>query len=124
MLHPSSCKLLNKNIFVSAILLTPAVVFAEVSDKEPSLCFVWTLGIIAALVCFAATFFLKWYGTIVAVFPLFWFVLHFIELHFDDVGMFLYIEQGAAYFIQSYLAASLVLLATLAGFFVGKKRRG
>jgi hypothetical protein len=117
MLHSSSCKL-----FLAAILLTPAVVFAEVSDKEPSLSFVWAVGIIAALVCFAATFFLKWYGTIVAAFPLFWFVLHFMQLHSGDVGTALYIEQGSSYFIQSYLAASLVLFGTLAGIFVGRKR--
>jgi hypothetical protein len=113
--------LLNKYTLASAILLTPAVVFAEVSDKMPSLFSLWMFWIIAALVCFAATFFLKWYGTIVAVFPLFWFVLDLIELHFNDIGTALYREQGLTYFIQSYLAVFLILLATLAGIFFNKK---
>ena len=35
----------SKHALTSAILLTPAVAFADVSDKEPSLFAVWMLGI-------------------------------------------------------------------------------
>ena len=120
MLHSSSCAILNRYIFSAMVLLNPVVAFAEVSDKEPSLFSIWAIGIIAALICFVTTYFFKWYGTIVAVFPLFWFTLHFIELHFSDIGKALYLEQGAGYFIQSYLAAFLVLIGVIAGVFFSR----
>ena len=120
MLHPSSCTILSRYVFSTVVFLAPVVAFAEVSDKEPSLLSIWVIGIIAALVCFVASYFLKWYGTIVAVFPLFWFALHFIELHSSDIGKALYLEQGAGYFIQSYLAAFLVLIGVIAGVFFNK----
>ncbi|MDR2208134.1 MAG: hypothetical protein LBE22_04085 [Azoarcus sp.] len=123
MLHPSSSALLKKYAFTMAICLAPAIAFAEVSDKVPTLCSVWIIGVSAALVCFAASYFLRWYGMIVAVFPLALFAIDLIDLHFSDVGRALYIEQGATYFIQSYLAAFLVLIGAVVGLFLNKKKQ-
>jgi phosphotransferase system glucose/maltose/N-acetylglucosamine-specific IIC component len=122
MLHSSSCKVL-KNFASGSLLLFPLAAFAEVSDKEPSLSSVWITGCVVALICFIVAYFVRWYSIIVAVFPLCWFILHFIELHSEDVGVALYAEQGIGYFIQSYLAALLILLGVILGVTFSNRQR-
>ncbi|MDR2881608.1 MAG: hypothetical protein LBV29_06875 [Azoarcus sp.] len=112
---------MNKYTFLAIALLTPTAAFAEVSDKVAPISVIWAIGIVAGVICFTICYLVKWYGLIVAALPLSWFVLVLIGLHTDDVGKALYHEQGAAYFIQSYLAAFLVLIGVIAGIFCHKK---
>jgi Mg2+/Co2+ transporter CorB len=97
-------------------------VFAEVSDKEPSVTCVWAVGIIAALVSFTAVYLYKWFGVAVALFPLAWFGLHFEHIYSEDIGAALYAEQGVSYFVQSYLSALLILFGVVFGYITNRTK--
>jgi hypothetical protein len=102
-------------------LLLPAAAFAEVSDKEPSLIFVWSTGFIAAAICLFGIYFRKWLAPILAAPPLFWFISFFIEIHSEDIRPYLYAEQGLSYYIQSYLAFAILISGILLGLFIKKR---
>jgi hypothetical protein len=115
---------LSKKIAVAFLLLFPAVAFAEVSDKEPSLIFVWSISLIAAVICFFGAYFRKWLTPILAALPLLWFVSFFIEIHSEDIRLHLYAEQGLSYYVQSYLAFAILIFGILLGLFIKPGRLG
>lgn len=120
MLHPSVRARLAK--VAVCLLLFPSAAFAEVSDKEPSLSFVWTVGAVAAVICFFGAYFRKWLAPILAAVPLLWFVGFFLEIHSEDIGPYLYAEQGLSYYIQSYLSLAVFIFGIVFGLLLNKRR--
>lgn len=121
MLHPSNRALLVKLAFV-ALSFIPAFAFAEVSDKEPTVLYVWLVGIIAALVCLLGTYYRRWLAPILAALPLLWFASLLIEIHSADVGPYLYAEQGMTYYVQAYLSLAIFVAGVLLGLFLNGRR--
>ena len=110
-------------VFVSLLLLFPTAALAEVSDKEPTLLFVWTIGAVAAVICFFGTYFRKWLAPILATLPLLWFASFLMEIHSKDVGPYLYAEQGLSYYVQSYLSLTLFISGIALGLLMNKRRK-
>lgn len=114
MLHSAHRAILK--LAVLTVLVYPATVFAEVSDKEPSADLFWKIGLAAAIVCFVGTRIKPWLGIICFIPVALWFGILFLELHSFDVGPHLRIEQNTAYFLQAYAAFGLPLCGLLAGY--------
>jgi hypothetical protein len=110
------------NIAVLTVLVYPATVFAEVSDKEPSTNLFWKIGLAAATICLVGARMKPWLGIICFVPAALWFASLFLELHSPDVGPHLRIEHGTAYFLQAYAAFGLPLCGLLAGYVWYRKR--
>ena len=121
MLHPSYCSL-SKEV-IAALLLMPALAYAEVSDKEPSALYIWSVGAMAAAVCFLGTYYRNWLLALLAPLPALWFISLFLEIHSADVSVALYQEQGLLYYVQAYLSLALFVLGGGAGWFLNKRRK-
>lgn len=122
MLHPTHRAILK--LVTLMILVYPAAVFAEVSDKAPSADIFWKIGLAAAIVCLVGARMKPWLGITCFVPVALWFTSLFLELHSFDVGPFLRIEQGTAYFLQAYAAFGLALCGLVAGYVWHRKKRG
>jgi hypothetical protein len=120
MLHSTHRAILN--LAVLTVLVYPATVFAEVSDKEPSADLFWKIGLAAAIICLVGARMKPWLGIICFVPAALWFAGLFLELHSPDVGPHLRIEHGAAYFLQAYAAFVLSLCGLFAGYVWHYKR--
>ncbi|MBD8567085.1 hypothetical protein IFU01_22745 [Oxalobacteraceae sp. CFBP 8763] len=103
------------------MLVYPAAVFAEVSDKEPSADLFWKIGLAAAIICFVGARIKPWVGIICFLPVAIWFGSLFLELHSPDVGPHLRIEQGSVYFLQAYAAFGLSLCGLFAGYVLHRK---
>ncbi|MEM8515276.1 hypothetical protein RCH14_004636 [Massilia sp. MP_M2] len=114
MLHSTHSAILK--LVTLTMLVYPATVFAEVSDKEPSADLFWKIGLAAAIICLLGTRMKPWLGIICFLPVAMWFGSRFLELHFSDVGPHLRLEQGAIYFLQAYAAFGLPLCGLLAGY--------
>ncbi len=114
MLHPTHRAILK--LVTLTILVYPAAVFAEVSDKEPSADIFWKIGLAAAIICLVGARMKPWLGVTCFVPVALWFTSLFLELHSFDVGPHLRIEQGTAYFLQAYAAFGLPLCGLVAGY--------
>ena len=114
MLHSTHLAIL-KLAFLS-VLVYPANVFAEVSDKEPSADIFWKIGLAVAIICLVGARMKPWLGVTCFVPVALWFTSLFLELHSFDVGPHLRIEQNTAYFLQAYAAFGLPLCGLLAGY--------
>ena len=114
MLHPTHRAILK--LVTLTILVYPAAVFAEVSDKAPSADIFWKIGLAAAIVCLVGARMKPWLGITCFVPVALWFTSLFLELHSFDVGPHLRIEQGTAYFLQAYAAFGLPLCGLVAGY--------
>jgi len=90
----------------------------------PSLASIWSVAVLGALVCFAFTYFFKWWGSLSLIPFLCGFVLYAMEMHSADIGPALYAEQGSGYFVQTYCAMALVLLGAVIGLLSAKRGRG
>lgn len=124
MLYPIN-RFLRKSLSVVILLATicfPGIACAEVSDKTPSLQYIWIVAISSGLVCLAAAYIKRWLLFFVAVFPLVWFVSLFLEIHSPDVGPALLAEAGYSYFVQAYLAIFVVCVLGTVGWLLHKKR--
>jgi len=121
MLYPSIRAPLK--LIVVGLLLFSSTAFAEVSDKEPSLFFVWAVGAVSAVICFLGTYFRKWLAPILAILPILWFGSFFLEIHSDDICPFLYAEQGLSYYVQSYLSLGIFIIGIVLGLFMNMRRR-
>jgi 4-hydroxybenzoate polyprenyltransferase len=109
------------NLAILAVLVYPATVFSEVSDKEPSADLFWKIGLAAAIICFVGARIKPWLGIICFLPAAMWFGSLFLELHSPDVGPHLRIEQGSAYFLQAYAAFGLSLCGLFAGYVLHRK---
>lgn len=121
MLHPSY-RSLPKEIVFSTLLLVPALAYAEVSDKEPSSYYIWSVGAVAATVCFFGAYYRRWLLVLLAPPPALWFISLFLEIHSADVGAALYREQGLLYYLQAYLSLALFVLSGGVGWLLNKRR--
>jgi hypothetical protein len=119
MLH-STHRAILKLAFLT-VLVYPATVFAEVSDKEPSADLFWKISLAAAIVCFVGTRIKPWLGIICFIPVALWFGILFLELHSPDVGPHLHLEQGTAYVLQAYAAFGLSLCGLLTGYLWHRK---
>jgi hypothetical protein len=114
---------LPRKIAVGLLLFFPTAAFAEVSDKEPSLLFVWAIGAVAAAICFFGAYLYRWLASILVIPPLLWFVGFFMEIHSRDIGSYLYAEQGLTYYVQSYVSFTLFISGIVLGLHMNKRRR-
>ncbi len=121
MLHPSN-RALSFKLVLAALSFVPTIAFAEVSDKEPTLLYVWLVGIVASLVCLAGTYYRRWLAPILAALPFLWFASLLIEIHSADVGPYLYAEQGMTYYVQTYLSLAVFVAGLLLGLFLNGRR--
>ena len=120
MLHSTHRAILN--LAVLTVLVYPATVFAEVSDKEPSTDLFWKIGLAAAVICFIGARTKPWLGIVCLLPVAIWFGSLFLELHSPDVGPHLRLEQGSAYLLQTYAAFGLPFCGSLAGYIRYRKR--
>jgi hypothetical protein len=119
MLHSTYRAILK--LVTLTILVYPAAVFAEVSDKEPSADLFWKIGLAAAIICLVGASMKPWLGIICFLPAAMWFGSLFLELHSPDIGPHLRIEQGATYFLQAYAAFGLSLCGLFAGYVLHRK---
>jgi len=122
MLH-SSDRAVPGKIIASLLMLAPTAALAEVSDKEPSLFYVWMVGIIASAVCFIGSYHRRWLAPILAILPALWFASFLMEIHSADVGPHLYAEQGIIYYIHAYLSLAIFVAGIIFGLLMNKRRR-
>lgn len=94
----------------------PIAAFAEVSDKEPSICLFWRVSLVTAMLCLVGARIRPWVGVIILAPVLLWFVGSFLDMHSWDVEPYLLAEQGIAYFLHAYAALGLILCALLIGY--------
>jgi hypothetical protein len=121
MLHPSYHTLLSKVALL--LMLVPVAASAEVSDKEPSILYVWGVGAAASVVCFLGSYYRRWLAPVIAALPALWFASLFMEIHSEDISPHLYNEQGLAYYVQAYLALAFFVFGVILGLLVNKRRR-
>jgi purine-cytosine permease-like protein len=112
MLHSAYRSLLSK-VIACFFMFVPILAFAEVSDKEPSIFYIWGVAAIATVVCFLGAHYRRWLALVLAVPPALWFASLLMEIHSADIGPYLYKEQGSAYYVQVYLALVLFMSGTL-----------
>ena len=110
-------------VFALAIyFLTPGWCLAEVSDKVASLPEIWGIGLGAAVAGFVGAYFRPWTLILLAPAPAYWFVTFLVEIHFSDIAPALRMEQGAAYYVQTYAAMGLWIFGVGAGWIFNKQR--
>ena len=71
MLHSIHRAILN--FAVLTVLVYPAIVFAEVSDKEPSTALFWKISPAAAIICLVGARMKPWLGIIFLLPAVIWF---------------------------------------------------
>ena len=120
MLYPADRAVLKLGLFALALL--PGSAFAEVSDKEPAVQLFWTVGLVAAFLCLLSARFKPWLGVVVFAPAALWFTSLFLEIHSADVGPYLRLEQGAAYYVQAYAAFAVVLFGLIVGLIWHRQR--
>ena len=113
MLYPPDRAVLKPGIFAFALL--PGTAFAEVSDKEAATHLLWAVGLTAGVLCLFCARFKPWLGVLVFAPAALWFTSLFLEIHSADVGPYLRLEQGAAYYAQAYAAFAIVLFGLIVG---------
>jgi hypothetical protein len=113
MLYPADRAVLKVGLLALALL--PGVALAEVSDKEPAVQLFWTVGLVAAFLCLLSARFKPWLGVVVFAPAALWFTSLFLEIHSADVGPYLRLEQGTAYYVQAYAAFAVVLFGLIGG---------
>lgn len=99
----------------SALALLPRTALAEVGDKEPAAHLFWTVGLTAALLCLFSARYKPWLGALFLLPAALWFTSLFLEIHSADVGPYLRLEQGTAYYVQAYAAFAVVLFGLIGG---------
>lgn len=111
------CLIFRRARIVAALvlLITPSVLLAEVSDKEPTFNLFWTIGLTTALLCLVVARIKPWLGTICLIPAAIWYASLFLEFQSPDVGPHLRSEQGYIYFLQAYMSCTLPLCGLLTG---------
>ncbi|MDR0565363.1 MAG: hypothetical protein LBG78_10580 [Azoarcus sp.] len=104
----------------ATVILIPCQAIAEVSDKIPPITDVWVtglvIGVMAAVLCFSVTYFHKRAG--IALLAVLFIYMTIEPLYYgfiDEVGRYIYAEQGIMYFLPSYLVALFVLIGGMIG---------
>lgn len=121
MLHSPRCALFEKIAF--CLLLFPSTVLAEVSDKEPSVLCIWSVGVAAALVCYFGSRHRRWLAPVLGGLPALWYGSLFVEIHSTDIRSYLYAEQGAAYYVQAYLSFTTFVVGLALGLLRNKWKK-
>lgn len=106
----------HRAVLALTCLFYPAVLLAEVSDKEPDAVLFWQVGLAAALLCLFTARFKPWLGAICFAPAAIWFTSLFLEIHSPDVGPYLRLEQGNGYYLQAYASFALTVSGLVAGY--------
>ena len=106
----------HRTILALPWLFYPAVLLAEVSDKEPATALFWQVGLAVAFLCLFAARLKPWLGAICFVPAAMWFASLLLEIHSPDIGPHLLREQGNSYYLQAYAAFGLALSGLIAGY--------
>lgn len=103
--------------------LTPAIGFAEVSDKMATISELWLQGLIVGAILFALVRWSHWYSVLAAVVVIFFFIAS--QKTFTDpyIGPAIMQEQGNRYKVASYGSVCLMLFGILSGLFINRRRR-
>ena len=96
--------------------------YAEVSDKVPSLSYIWGAAILLGAICFIATFIKRWLAIPISILPALWFISLFMEIYSPDVGPSIIAELGYEYVIHAYATIGAVLIFIGMGWLLNKKR--
>ena len=112
----------HRAILALTCLFYPAVLLAEVSDKEPDVVLFWQVGLAAALLCLFTARFKPWLGASCFAPTAIWFASLFLEIHSPDVGPYLRLEQGEGYYVQAYAAFVLAVFGLGAGYFWHRRK--
>jgi hypothetical protein len=114
---------------VGALLMLPKVCFAEVMDKEFSLPTFWTMMGALAVVGYLLGRYRIWAAILAFILAALLAWAQISELIDPYVGPEIAHEAGHSYFVQSYVASAIALLAPIVGIFQrrirnarGKKR--
>jgi hypothetical protein len=105
------------------ILLIPNELYAEVSDKVPSIARVWLTGIFLGTIGFAAATYRKWAAIVAGIISLTFCYVHFSVISDPFVGKAIVKEQGSKYVLSVYGSITAMLLPVLVGFFLRKKTK-
>jgi len=114
---------MNTRVFTlfSFLILSPAMLLAEVSDKMPSMGYYWKIALPVAFITFLFGF-LRWrIGLALSVIPLYFFIDSLL-FWTDPVYKAWYQEQGITPFINIYASTFLMLFFNFIGVYIGKKR--
>lgn len=120
MLHSADRALSTK--IALCLLAFPTHALAEVSDKEPSVFCMWSVGVVAALVCYFGSRHRRWLALVLGGLPALWYGSLFMEIHSADIRTHLYVEQGAAYYVQAYLSFTIFVLGLAAGLVANRRK--
>jgi len=101
----------------------PLLVFAEVSDKVPSIQQLWLQGIMVALVLSILVRFSYWFFIVAALIVIFFGITSYETIADPYVGPAILKEQGTAYVVALFGSVVLMILGILAGWFLNYKKR-
>ena len=119
MLHASYRSLFGK-VALTLFLFAPLTALAEVSDKVPSVFYMWCVGAVSSIACFMVSYYRRWLAPVLGILPALWFASLLWEIHSSDVGIHLYREQGVSYYAQAYMALILFISGAVLGWVKNK----
>ena len=110
----------NMKFKLLVLLLISSPVFAEVSDKIPTMSRLWTQGMIAGGVLLLLTWWSWWFsipGVLVAIFSGLSSYATFSDPH---MGPAIINEQGTTYIISSYGSSAVILIGVIVGIILNR----
>ena len=114
---------IEKVVFAIIIVVLPAVAFAEVSDKFPTVAENWLKAMPVGAIVFFGGYFRWWVGALLGVAPLLmlWGAVYLMLI--DLIGAGLINEQGAAYPISMFGPGVIASILCGVGIWCGLRRR-
>ncbi|HAK59169.1 MAG TPA: hypothetical protein DCO77_02135 [Nitrospiraceae bacterium] len=100
----------------------PLTAYAGVLDKEPLLWQVCVFGALASAALFFASRFKPWLSLIIAPVPLTFFIYLIQKINAPVVGRAIKQKFELSYIISSYASAGVLVVALLAGVYIGMER--
>jgi hypothetical protein len=108
--------------FLCFLVFMPLTAHAGVLDKEPLLWQVCVFGVLASAALFFASRFKPWLSLIIAPVPLTFFIYLIQEINAPVVGKAIKHKFELSYIISSYASAGVLVVALLAGVYIGMSR--
>lgn len=108
--------------FFCFLVFMPLTAHAGVLDKEPLLWQVCVFGALASAALFFASRFKPWLSLIIAPVPLTFFIYLIQKINAPVVGRAIKQKFELSYIISSYASAGVLVVALLAGVYIGMER--
>jgi hypothetical protein len=111
-----------RTIVLALLLVMPGLAAAEVSDKMPTISAILIQGSVVGAVLFALCRF-RWWFVALGVPIALWFAAGTVALWLEaPMREALLHEQGAVYFFSAAMADVLIVVGTVAGALLGRRR--